>query len=399
MSVSDSRKRIYLCQPHLSGMEQVFVNEAFDSNWLAPIGPNVDAFEVELKEYLDSSAQNDMAVVALCSGTAALHLALVACGVGYGDEVICQSFTFCATANPIKYLGATPVFIDSEKDTWNMDPDLLEEAIIDRIAKTGKTPKAIIPVAIYGMPFAIDQILRIADHYGIPVVEDAAEALGSKYNGKPVGTFGRYGVLSFNGNKMITTSGGGALVCSSSAEKARIIWYASQAKEACPHYQHEVVGYNYRLSNVCAGIGRGQIFVLEKHLAHHRHLKDLYKELLSDVPGISVHDNPRMPDRSGHDEQYDSNFWLNTITLDSSIKIKGHGDNVDSLRVFLDKAGIEARPLMKPMHLQPVFKDAPAYLNGVSESLFKSGLCLPSGPLVSDNDVRYIVEVIKEAIL
>ena len=416
--MNENRKRIYLCLARMSGKEMDYVKDAFDTNWVAPLGPNVNGFEEDLKRFVGCGRE----VVALASGTAAVHLALIDCGVGPGDEVLVQSFTFCASSHPITYLGATPVFVDSEKDSWNMDPDLLEEAIKDRIAKTGKKPKAIVPVALYGMPYNIDRIMEIADRYGIPVVEDAAEGLGSRFDGQVLGTFGRFGVLSFNGNKMITTSGGGALICPDSEVKSKIMWYATQAREAYPYYQHEAIGYNYRLSNVCAGIGRGQMTVLEEHIAHHQHIKELYLELLADVPGIEVHDNPS--------SRYDSNFWLNTITIDPSIKIKGQenayksvvqgavggaagvvhavdnprtecepNDNVEALRVFLDKAGIEARPLWKPMHKQPVYKNAPAYVNGVSESLFKIGMCLPSGPLVTDDDVRHIVDTIKEAIV
>ena len=405
-----------------------YIQEAFDTNWVAPLGPNVNGFEGDLERFVNGMPDQvghdslDRKVVALCSGTAAVHLALIACGVGPGDEVIVQSFTFCASSHPITYLGATPVFIDSEKDSWNMDPDLLEEAIKDRVAKTGKTPKAIIPVALYGMPYQIDRIMEIADKYGIPVVEDAAEGLGSRFDGQVIGTFGKYGVLSFNGNKIITTSCGGALICSTEEEKKKVIWLASQARDAYPYYQHEVVGYNYRMSNICAGIGRGQMAVLEEHVARHRHIKDLYIKLFEGVSGIEVHDNPSL--------KYDSNFWLNTITIDPLIRMKGQekvytamqldsvgamansvrpvsaarsgfepNDNVEALRVYLDAAGIEARPLWKPMHKQPVYKNAPAYVNGVSESLFKVGMCLPSGPLVTDEDVRYIVDKIKEAIV
>lgn len=407
-----------MCLAHMSGKEQDYIKEAFDTNWVAPLGPNVNAFEADLKRF----ACTDKEVVALSSGTAAVHLALLSCGVGPGDEVIVQSFTFCASSHPITYLGATPVFVDSEKDSWNIDPDLMEEAIKDRMAKTGKKPKAIVPVALYGMPYRIDRIMEIAERYGIPVVEDAAEGFGSRFAGKVLGTFGEFGVLSFNGNKMITTSGGGALICSTPESKNKILWYATQAREAYPYYQHEAIGYNYRLSNICAGIGRGQMLVAEEHIAHHKHVKDLYKALFEDVPGIVLHDNPSSLD--------DANFWLNTITIDPSIRIVGQenayksvvkgavggaagvvhavdnprtecepNDNVEALRVFLDAAGVEARPLWKPMHKQPVYKDAPAYVNGVSEALFKIGMCLPSGPLVSDEDVRYIVDKIKEAIV
>ena len=420
-------KRIYLCLAHMSGKEQAFIQEAFDTNWVVPLGPNVNGFEEDLKVFVDSLPAGGVLeprheVVALSAGTAAVHLGLLACGVGPGDEVLVQSFTFCASSHPITYLGATPVFVDSEKDSWNMDPDLLEEAIKDRITKTGRIPKAIVPVALYGMPYQIDRIMKIADKYGIPVVEDAAEGLGSRFDGQVLGTFGRFGVLSFNGNKMITTSGGGALVCASTEDKNKIMWFATQAREAYPYYQHEAIGYNYRLSNVCAGIGRGQMTVLDEHIAHHKHIRDLYKELLASVPGIELHDNPS--------PRYDSNFWLNTITLDPSVRIVGQenayktvvkgavggaagvvhavdsavtdcqpNDNVEALRVFLDAAGIEARPLWKPMHKQPVYSKAPAYVNGISEALFKVGMCLPSGPCVSDEDVRYIVDEIIEAII
>lgn len=411
------RNRIYLCLAHMSGNEQKFIQEAFDTNWVVPLGPNVNGFEQDLREFV----KQDKEVVALSAGTAAVHLALLACGVGPGDEVLVQSFTFCASSHPITYLGATPIFVDSEEDTWNMDPTLLEEAIKDRVAKTGKKPKAIVPVYLYGMPAKIDEIMAVATKYDIPVIEDAAEGMGSKYNGQVCGTFGKYGVLSFNGNKMITTSGGGALVCADAEAKKEIMFYATQARENYPYYQHEKIGYNYRMSNICAGIGRGQMTVLEEHINHHKHTYELYKELLADVEGITLHGNPT--------ERYDSNFWLNTITLSPDLKVKGedkayeaavsgavggaagvthaaeslHTDcepnrNVEAMRMALDAAGIESRPLWKPMHKQPVYKDAPAYVNGVSEALFKVGLCLPSGPCVSDEDIRYIVEQIKACI-
>ena len=409
--------RIYLCLAHMSGKEQAFIQEAFDTNWVVPLGPNVNGFEKDLEEFCGQNKR----VVALSAGTAAVHLGLIACGVGPGDEVCVQSFTFCASSHPITYLGATPIFIDSEKDTWNMDPELLEEAIKDRILKTGKKPKAIVPVALYGMPYKIDKIMEIADRYGIPVVEDAAEGFGSRFNGQVLGTFGKYGVLSFNGNKMITTSGGGALVTANEDEWREIMMYATQYRESYPYYQHEKIGYNYRMSNICAGIGRGQMTVVNDHIAHHKHVQALYEELLKDVKGIKVHGNP--------DSRYDSNFWLCTITLDENLKIKGqenayktivtgavggaagvihaatsaHTDcepnaNVEALRVLMDQAQIEARPLWKPMHKQPVYKNAPAYVNGVSEALFKVGMCLPAGPYVSYDDVKYIVETIKSAI-
>lgn len=413
-----SQNRIYLCLAHMSGEEQKFIKEAFDTNWVVPLGPNVNGFEADLEDFVGE----DKRVVALSAGTAAVHLALIACGVKAGDEVLCQSFTFCASANPITYLGAKPIFIDSEADTWNMDPELLEKAIIDRIEKTGKKPKAIVPVYLYGMPAKIEEIMAISRKYDIPVIEDAAEGFGSKYDGQVCGTFGKFGVLSFNGNKMITTSGGGALICPNAEIKNEIMFYATQAREAYPYYQHEQIGYNYRMSNICAGIGRGQMTVAEEHIAHHKHLCDVYRELLKDVDGITLHENPS--------ERFDSNYWLNTVLLDPSLKVKGqehayevavqgavggaagvthaasslHTDcepnaNVEAMRVVLDKAGIEVRPLWKPMHKQPVFADAPAYLNGVSEELFKCGLCLPSGPCVTDEDARYIVEQIKANII
>lgn len=411
------RNRIFLCLAHMSGNEQKFIQEAFDTNWVVPLGPNVNGFEQDLKEYVGENKE----LVALSAGTAAVHLALLACGVGSGDEVLVQSFTFCASSHPITYLGATPVFVDSENDTWNMDPVLLEEAIKDRIAKTGKKPKAIVPVYLYGMPAKIDEIMAVAAKYDIPVIEDAAEGLGSRFDGQVCGTFGEYGVLSFNGNKMITTSGGGALICADADAKKEIMFYATQARENYPYYQHERIGYNYRMSNICAGIGRGQMTVLEEHVNHHKHTYELYKELLADVEGITLHGNPS--------ERYDSNFWLNTITLSPELRVKGedkayevavsgavggaagvthaakslHTDcepnrNVEAMRMALDAAGIESRPLWKPMHKQPVYKDAPAYVNGVSEALFKVGLCLPSGPCVTDDDIRYIVEQIKACI-
>ena len=413
------KKRILLCLAHMteSGLEQQYVKEAFDTNWVVPLGPNVDGFEKDLEAFVGQ----DKRVVVLSSGTAAVHLALIACGVKPGDEVMVQSFTFCASANPITYLGATPVFVDSEPDSWNMDPELLEKAIEDRIAKTGRKPKAIVIVALYGMPYNILEINRVADKFGIPVIEDAAEGLGSRFNGQVLGTFGDYGVLSFNGNKMITTSGGGALVCPDEKSKHDIMFYATQARESFPYYQHEQIGYNYRMSNICAGIGRGQMTILNDHIAHHQRLCRLYEELLADVEGISVHGNPSA--------EYDSNFWLVTIVLDPELHVNGEEDayrtsvtsavggagsvlhvtecphtdcepnrNVEAMRIWLDKNNIEARPLWKPMHCQPVFQNCPSYVNGVSESLFKKGLCLPSGPCVSEDDVRFIVECIKNGL-
>ena len=404
-------KRIYLCLAHMSGKEQAYINEAFDTNWVVPLGPNVNAFEEDLKQFVGQ----DKEVVALSAGTAAVHLALLACGVGPGDEVLVQSFTFCASSHPITYLGATPVFVDSEEDTWNMDPELLEKAIVDRMEKTGKKPKAIVPVYLYGMPAKLDEIMAIANKYEIPVIEDAAEGLGSRYKGQVCGTFGKYGVLSFNGNKMITTSGGGALICPDAEAKKEIMFYATQAREAYPYYQHEHIGYNYRLSNICAGIGRGQMTVLNDHIAHHQHIYERYAEAFANVEGITLHGNPS--------EKFDSNFWLNTITIDPDLHVKGEehayevavqgavggaagvthqsaslhtacepNKNIEAMRMGLDAAGIESRPLWKPMHKQPVYAGCPVYANGVSESLFERGLCLPSGPCVTDEDVTYIID-------
>ena len=422
-------KRIYLCLSHMSedGMEQKYVKEAFDTNWVVPLGPNVNGFEKDLEDFVNQNDNEDKKlskrVVALSAGTAAVHLGLLNCGVKPGDEVIVQSFTFCASTHPVTYLGATPVLVDSEPDTWNIDPELLEEAIKDRIAKTGKKPAAIVPVALYGMPYKADRIMEIANKYGIPVVEDAAEGFGSRYNGQVLGTFGKYGVLSFNGNKMITTSGGGALITEDEDHWREIMMYATQYRESYPYYQHEKIGYNYRMSNICAGIGRGQMTVVDRHLKHHKHVQKLYEELLKDVKGIHVHSQPNNGD-------YDSNYWLCTITIDENVKVKGQEDayktivtgavggaagvihaaasahtdcepnaNVEAMRVALDKAQIEARPVWKPMHKQPCYKDAPAYVNGVSEALFKVGMCLPAGPYVSDDDVKYIVDAIKANII
>lgn len=372
-------KRIYLSLAHMGGREQDFIKEAFDTNWVVPLGPNVDAFEKALAEYLQADCQ----VVALSAGTAALHLGLILLGVKPGDEVICQSFTFAASANPISYLEAKPVFVDSEPDTWNMDPVLLEEAIKDRMRKTGKLPKAIIPVHLYGMPAKMDRICEIARRYDIPVLEDAAEALGSELNGERCGTFGELAALSFNGNKMITTSGGGALVCRTEEEAKMTKFYATQARDNAPHYQHTHIGYNYRMSNICAGIGRGQMFVLDEHIARRRAIHKLYTELLADVEGVTVMQNPS--------EEYNSNFWLTCILVDP----KKAGMTREDIRLKLDADNIESRPLWKPMHLQPIFVDAPFYGNGTSEQLFDIGLCLPSGPTLTDEDIRTVVECIK----
>ena len=620
------RKMIYLCLAHMSedGIEQKYVQEAFDTNWVVPMGPNVNAFEKDLERFIEAASHlpslqggdGGRRVVCLSAGTAAVHLALIACGVKAGDEVCVQSFTFCASSHPITYLGAKPVFVGSEGETWNMDPELLEEAIKDRIAKTGKKPKAIIPVALYGMPYRIDEIMAIADKYGIPVIEDAAEGMGSRFNGQVLGTFGRFGVLSFNGNKMITTSGGGALICNGSlspdpspkgkgsvntADKAwygllkdfaeenrnkpteaesvlwnalkakgmapepaegseeslgafkfrrqhiiddfivdffcadkgltievdggyhnyppqmkldaertkalselgyielrftneevlcdtdgvlqkisnfcnalpsrkshpsggdleradeqwqEIMWYATQARDAYPYYQHSAIGFNYRMSNVCAGIGRGQMTVLNNHIAHHKHVQALYEELLAEVPGIHIHKQPDLPSLEGGagGRLFDSNYWLCAATIDLDVKVKGQenaykevvktavggaagvihavdsattdcqpNDNVEALRVFMLDRKVECRPLWKPMHCQPVYRQGEvkseklkvkneevlcltsdasvAYTRGIEEELFKVGFCLPAGPYVTDDDVRYIVDCIKEAIV
>ena len=427
-----NRKRIHLCLAHMSdgGLEQKYIKEAFDTNWVVPLGPNVNGFEKDLEDFVNTTShedtKNDKRVVALSAGTAAVHLALIACGVKPGDEVLVQSFTFCASSHPVTYLGAKPVFIGSEPDTWNMDPVLLETAIRDRIDKTGRKPKAIIPVALYGMPYDCTRIMEIAGRYGIPVIEDAAEGFGSRFNGRVLGTFGRYGVLSFNGNKMITTSGGGALITPDEEEWRRIMWYATQARESYPYYQHEEIGYNYRMSNICAGIGRGQMTVAEQHIAHHKHVQALYEELLAPVAGVSMHSQPQPQPGA----EYDSNYWLCTLTLSPTLRIKGQedayktvvtgavggaagvihaadtattdcqpNDNVEALRVWLDKCQVEARPVWKPMHRQPVYRHAAVYTNHIEEDIFKKGLCLPAGPYVSDDDVRYIAGCIKEAIV
>lgn len=377
-------KHIHLSLAHMSGKEEEFIHEAFLTNWVVPLGPNVDGFENDLAAWLGEKSASPLHVVALSSGTAAIHLALVMLGVGPGDEVICQSFTFAASANPIVYQGATPVFVDSEPGTWNMDPELLRQAIDDRLRATGKLPKAIIPVHLYGTPARMDEINSVASAYGIPVVEDAAEALGSEYNGRYCGTFGTYGALSFNGNKMITTSGGGALICPDEESARRVKFYATQARENFPYYQHEQIGYNYRLSNISAGIGRGQMYVLNEHIARRRAIHALYVEKLKNTPGITV-----MQPRSNVDLH--PNYWLSTILVNP----QEAGFTYQELSARLTAADIESRPLWKPMHLQPVFAKAPAYVNGVSEALFAQGLCLPSGPMVTDEDVDRIVEIIK----
>ena len=386
------KPRIWLSLAHMSGREQEFIQEAFDTNWVVPLGPNVNAFEKSLQDFLIEAGElkignERLQVVALSAGTAALHLGLILLGIQPGDEVICQSFTFAASANPIAYLEAIPVFGDSEKDTWNIDPVLLEKAIKDRLEKTGRLPKAIIPVHLYGMPVKMDEVMEVANRYGIPVLEDSAEALGSEYKGRKCGTFGEFGVLSFNGNKMITTSGGGALICPSEEKAKRALFYATQAREQAPHYQHEKIGYNYRMSNICAGIGRGQMFVLDEHVARRREIHDLYVKLLAGVKGVKVMCQPE-------GEGFDSNYWLTCITVEPEVA----GFTRENVRLALDVDNIESRPLWKPMHLQPVFKDAPYYGNGTSERLFEIGLCLPSGPTLTDEDIVRVSLVIKKLV-
>ena len=376
------KKRINLSLAKMSGHEQKYIQEAFDTNWVVPLGPNVNGFEADLRVYL----KEDVHIVALSSGTAAIHLALIQLGVQPGDDVICQSFTFAASANPIAYLGATPVFIDSEPDTWNMSPVHLREAITDRIKKTGKKPKAIIPVHLYGMPAKMDEILSIAGKYQIPVLEDAAEAIGSEYRGQRCGTFGEFACLSFNGNKMITTSGGGALVCRTEAEAKRTMFFATQARDNAPHYQHSEIGYNYRMSNICAGIGRGQMLVLDGHVARRREIHRLYKSRLSGYPGITVFDNPG--------PEFHSNHWLTCIRVDPTQA----GLSREEIRLRMEAANIETRPLWKPMHLQPVFKDAPYYGTNVSEDLFEKGLCLPSGSSLPGEDLERIFTVLESIV-
>lgn len=399
------QKRVLLCLCHMGGHEMDFIKEAFDDNWVVPLGPNVNGFEKDLENFVNTDPEgeriSDRPVVALASGTAAVHLALIQCGVGPGDEVMVQSFTFAATVNPVCYLGAQPVFVDSEPTTWNIDPDLLDKAIEDRIKVKGAVPKAIVVAELYGMPAQLDRINRIARKWNIPVIEDAAEAFGSRYNGKMCGTFGKFGIMSFNGNKMITTSGGGALICPDEKAAEKTLFLATQAREKYPFYQHEEIGYNYRMSNICAGIGRGQMMIAEEHLAHHRHIQNIYKECFKDSPLIRLHENPY--------DLYDSNFWLCAITIAPEAKVKGADfidskgpfrglENVEALRLALDKLGVESRPLWKPLHLQPVYADNARYTNGVSEDLFSRGLCIPAGPWVTDDDARMIAETIKSVV-
>ncbi|HPY67769.1 MAG TPA: aminotransferase class I/II-fold pyridoxal phosphate-dependent enzyme [Bacteroidales bacterium] len=380
--MTGKNKRIYLSSPHMSGREMAYINEAFDTNWIAPLGPNVNNFETDLVRYTGCGH-----VAALSSGTAAIHLAIILLGVGPGDEVIVPSFTFSATVNPVVYQHATPVFIDSEKETWNMDPELLEKAIKDkRQGAKNKSIKAIIVVHLYGMPANMDDIMAVAGKYGIPVIEDAAEALGSKYNGKFLGSFGDFGVFSFNGNKIITTSGGGALASDNEAmiDKARFL--ATQARDKAPHYQHSHIGYNYRMSNVLAGIGRGQMEVLDERIQQRRANYDFYLKSFSSYQGIEFLKEPS--------DAYFSNRWLTTVIIDANKT----GIARERLQVELEKENIETRPLWKPMHLQPVFSSYPAYLNGVSESLFNTGLCLPSGSNMTEEQKCFVVEAIQKRI-
>ncbi len=375
-----SNSKIWLSSPHMGGNEQDYVKEAFDTNWVAPLGPNVTGFENDLENYLDQN----VFVGALSSGTAAIHLGLILLGVKAGDEVICQSMTFSASANPIVYLGATPIFIDSEPETWNLCPNALEEDIKDRIAK-GKKPKAIIAVHLYGMPYKVDEISKIANAYEIPILEDSAEALGSSYKGQKCGTFGTISVLSFNGNKIITTSGGGALVAKSKEIKDKAVFLATQARDAAPHYQHSEIGYNYRMSNICAGIGRGQMEVLDQHVAKRRSMHNFYKEYFLTNEAISVFSEPS--------DAFFSNHWLSAITINSKLN---QDKTSEDLRLLLDSKAIESRPLWKPMHLQPIFVQAPYYGGTCAAKLFEDGLCLPSGSNLTENEQDRIKNALNE---
>jgi dTDP-4-amino-4,6-dideoxygalactose transaminase len=375
-----NQNKIWLSSPHMGGTEQKYIQAAFDANWVAPLGPNVNGFEQDLESYLGNQVQ----VGALSSGTAAIHLGLILLGVQAGDEVICQSMTFSASANPILYLGATPIFIDSEEETWNLCPIALEAAIIDRINR-GKQPKAIIAVHLYGVPYQIEAVRAVADKYSIPILEDSAEALGSYYKGQKCGTFGDIGVLSFNGNKIITTSGGGAIVTKTAALKEKAIFYATQSRDNAPHYQHSEIGYNYRMSNICAGIGRGQMEVLDKHVTLRRQMHDFYVKLFANIDGVDVFEAPS--------EDYFANYWLSAITIDEN---KTKGITRETLRLALEAENIESRPLWKPMHLQPIFSNYPYYGTQVAETLFETGLCLPSGSNLTDNDRKRIAGVVEE---
>jgi dTDP-4-amino-4,6-dideoxygalactose transaminase len=374
-----NNSKIWLSSPHMGGTEQKYIQEAFDANWVAPLGPNVNGLEKDLENYLGNQAN----VGALSSGTAAIHLGLILLGVQAGDEVICQSMTFSASANPILYLGATPVFVDSETQTWNLCPVALEEAILARIQK-GKKPKAIIAVHLYGVPYQIEAIRVVADTYQISILEDSAEALGSSYKGQKCGTFGDIGILSFNGNKIITTSGGGAIVTKTAALKEKAIFYATQSRDNAPHYQHSEIGYNYRMSNICAGIGRGQMEVLDEHVALRRQMHDFYGAVFASIEGVEVFSTPN--------DDYFANYWLSAITIDAT---KTKGISAETLRLALEAENIESRPLWKPMHLQPIFERYPYYGKTVAENLFKNGLCLPSGSNLTDTDRERIEKVIK----
>ena len=378
-------ERIALSLPHMGGHEQKFVNEAFDTNWVVPLGPHVNGFEKDIVGYL--KAKDERHVVALSAGTAAIHLGLVQLGVGYGDEVICQSFTFAASANPIVYCGAKPVFVDSEPDTWNMSSEFLEIAIKDRIEKIGKKPKAIVPVHLYGMPAKMDEIMAVSHKYEIPVLEDAAESLGSAFKGQKCGTFGEMAALSFNGNKIITTSGGGALVCSTEEQRHKILFLATQARDNAPHYQHTEIGYNYRMSNICAGIGRGQMEVLQERVNRRREINSIYRDALEGIDGISFQTEPS--------SDYCSNYWLTSIIVDPD---KTNGVTREDLRLACEKINIETRPLWKPMHLQPVFENCSFYGDGTSERLFENGLCLPSGSILTDEQINRVTSFIKSTI-
>lgn len=373
-----TQNKIWLSSPHMGGTEQKYIQEAFDANWVAPLGPNVNGLEQDLESYLG----NQVHVGALSSGTAAIHLGLLLLGVQAGDEVLCQTMTFSASVNPILYLGATPVFVDSETTTWGMCPQALEQTIQDRIQK-GKKPKAIIAVHLFGVPYQVAEIKKIANSYEIPILEDAASALGSLFKGQKCGTFGDIGILSFNGNKIITTSGGGAIVTKTAAQKDKAIFYATQSRDNAPHYQHSEIGYNYRMSNICAGIGRGQMEVLDKHVELRRQMHDFYVALFASIEGVEVFSVPN--------DDYFANYWLSAITIDAS---KTNGITAETLRLALEAANIESRPLWKPMHLQPIFKHYPYYGTNVAENLFNNGLCLPSGSNLSDDDRNRIKNTI-----
>lgn len=378
-----SQDKIWLSSPHMGGAEREFVTEAFDTNWVAPLGPNVNGFEKDLQDYQGENVH----VAALSSGTAAIHLALIQAGVGPGDEVLCQSFTFCGTTNPILYLGATPIMVDSEVDTWNICPQSLEQAYHDRVQK-GKTPKALLSVHLYGMPYKVEAVHAFAKANNLTIIEDSAEALGSTYKGRKCGTFGDYGILSFNGNKIITTSGGGAMVCTSKEVKDRTVFLATQARDTAPHYQHSEVGYNYRMSNISAGIGRGQMQVLDQHIALRRKMNAFYKDFFETIEGIRVFTEPS--------SEYHSNHWLSAILVEPE---STGGITREDIRLALEKDHIESRPLWKPMHLQPLYEEYPFYGSGVCEELFEKGLCLPSGSNITDEDRERITRSLSKLLL